>query len=237
MAYALSDLLTAETRESVLDDILNVGASVLLKVTAWQSGQPIRTMLTYVSQKIADTTAQNREAIAGGFLDEATEGWLSLLAWSVYRVSRQLAKPATTTALQYTNAGTEAAHFLPGDLIVAHNVSGKTYHNLEEVTILPGTSKDDILIEADEVGTASNAATGEIGSLVSVRVGGSVTNLQPCLGACVADPSSDRFRQTDLKRRSTSLSKRNSSRTVHLVAPRPSRSLARKWCSTTSPAI
>lgn len=195
MAYALADLLTVETRETVLADILDIGASVFLKVTSWQSGQPIRTILTYCSQKIADVTIQNREAIAGGFLDEATEGWLSLLAWSVYRVSRRLASAGTTNTFQYTNGNsTDAAHFLPGDLVVAHAVTGKTYHNLDEITIAPGTVKSDILIEADEVGTGSNAATGEITTLVSVRVGGSVTNLQPCLGSDDEDDPSLRAR-------------------------------------------
>lgn len=180
---AIDDLFAAETRETVLQDILDVADDVTLKVTSWQPGQPIRSILTYISQKIADNTARDRLAIRGGLLDYAEEGWLTLLAQSVYRVTRQPATFATGDSLSVTNGGTSIQTFQTGDLIVAHDVTGKTYTNRALIVVNPGATVTDNVIDADEVGSASNAGPGLITTLVTTFPDITVTNVRAVLGA------------------------------------------------------
>lgn len=196
MTLALDDVLAVETRETVFADILSVADDLMLKITSWQPGQPLRSALAYVSQKIADVQVQNREAIAGGLLDFGKGAWLTLLAQSLYRVTRQPATFGTLDNYSYQNTGPANAVFAAGDLIVAHRVTGKTYHNLVDISIAPATTKSDIAIIADEAGTASNAGPGEIDQLVSVKVGGVVTNVSALLAADDEedDPLRDRCR-------------------------------------------
>src|SRR5688500_10671123 len=95
---SLSDLFSTQTRDEVTATLLDVLTSLELKVTAWQPGQPIRTMLYGIGQKFADNSVVRSEAIKGGLLDTATAGWLTLLARAVYRVERNLASHAETDA-------------------------------------------------------------------------------------------------------------------------------------------
>lgn len=179
---ALDDLFSEETRDSVLSALL-VGAELVgLKVTAWQPGQPVRSILTLVAQKIADNTLKGREAVKGGLLDYATEDWLTLLALSLYRVTRNPAEYAEGDTIQFTNGSGSIAPFAPGEFIVAHAVTGKTYRNTETLSLAPGVTSD-ISVIADEVGTDSDAAPGTITTLVSSVAGSTVTNVAAVLGA------------------------------------------------------
>ena len=182
MALALSDLFKEETRDEVFSSILTIAGDVALKVTAWQEGQPFRALLTYVSQKISDTTKLTAEAIRGGLLDSATGGWLTLLARSVYRVDRDLAKAAQGGAFRFDNAGADEQTIAPGDLVVAHSVSGKTYTNLAEVVIPAGGFVDGVVMLASEAGTASDAGPGMVTELVSAIVDVTCTNEEALLG-------------------------------------------------------
>lgn len=182
MALALDDILAIETWQSILQDILDVADDLLLKVTSWQAGQPIRSALVYVSQKISQVQTQNREAIAGGLLDYAAGDWMTLLALSLYRVTRNPALFGSVDNFSYQNNGPDDAVFAAGDLVVAHNVSGATYRNQDDITIAPGTTKTDITIVADVAGADSSAGPDTITELVSVKVGGVVTNPTALLG-------------------------------------------------------
>lgn len=187
MPLALSDLVKEETRDEVLGTLLTIAADVDLKVTAWQPGQPIRTFLTLVAQKVADITLLSREAIKGGLLDYAEKEWLTLLALSLYRVTRRDAKAAEGDSLSITNASDETYNVNPGDLIVAHAVTGKTYRNKFAFAIPAGATIDiddaPVTILADEAGTGSDAAPGQITALVSSLDGVTITNTAAILGA------------------------------------------------------
>lgn len=180
---ALSELFDSETREEVLSTVLTIAADVGLRVTAWQPGQPIRTLLTIASQKISDATLVTKEAIKGGFLDEAEAGWLTLLARAVYRVDRKLAEFAEGDSLELTNTEATTHTLQPGELIVAHAVTGKTYRNTAVVVIPASGTVSDVAILADEAGTDSDAAPGTITELVSSLVGVTCTNVAAVLGA------------------------------------------------------
>lgn len=189
MALALSDLLKRLTRDEVLSSMLSIADSLGLKTTAWQPGQPGRTLLVIVAQRIADATATLYEIAAGGLLEYATAGWLTLLARNVYNVERREAEFATgTTAagnpLTLTNgSGADLGPFPAGDLVFAHSVTGKTYRNLALVPIFADGASVDVDIMAEEAGTGSDAAPGMITALVTTTLGLTCTNAASILGA------------------------------------------------------
>ncbi len=186
MTLALSDLLSAASADSVFGTLLDVATDLELAVTAWQEGQPTLTLISLFAQQFADAEAVNLEAIKAGFLDTAEEQWLTLLARSVYGVTRLPATFATTSTYRVTNNGDANVEALAGELIVAHDVSGKTYRNAADLVggtaLVPGVN-DDIVIVADEAGTDSDAAAGLIGTLTSSQSDLVVTNLAACLGS------------------------------------------------------
>jgi hypothetical protein len=182
MTLSLSDLLKPQTRDQVLQEMLDVAATLGLPTTAWQPGQPIRTLLTTVSQKFADFTTTIVEIAKGGFGDLASAGWAQLWAKSTYDVDMVLAQPATGVGTA-TNTSPTTYTLNAGDLIVAHSVTGRTYRNTAPIVIPPNGSLANIAIQADVVGTGSDAAPGFITVVVSSLVGVSFTNPASVLGA------------------------------------------------------
>ena len=178
----LSELFSVMTRDEVLETILEVAEDVGLKITAWQPGQPSRSLFAIVSQRVADFTSTTSEAIKGGLLDYATGGWLTLHAYGVYRVTRIAARYATGDTITITNTSDETYPVQPGDFRIAHSVTGATYVNTELLSIAPGTTED-VEVIAENAGTGSNAAPGTITEVVSALTGVSVTNVGAVLGS------------------------------------------------------
>jgi hypothetical protein len=175
-------LFGAESPESVLSTLLGIASRVKLKVTAWQPGQPLRTALVLCSQKMADTSLLMRLAIKGGYLDESEAGWLTLLAHAVYRVDRNVAQFATTSTGRVINSGTSVFARAAGELAFVHSVSGKTYTNVNDISVNPGATQDGIVILSDETGSASDAGPGMI-ELSTTIPNVTFTNVEACLGA------------------------------------------------------
>lgn len=186
MTISLADLFTPETRDDVISTFLDLADDLELAIDAWQDGGVVKTMLTIFAQQVADLELLNLEAIKGGFLDTAAGGWLSLLARSVYGVTRLDATFASTDTFRVTNSGTANVDALAGELIVAHAVTNKTYRNRDDLvggtTLAPGVNNGIVMV-ADEAGSDSNAAAGTMTVLVSSQSNLTVTNLDACLGS------------------------------------------------------
>jgi phage-related baseplate assembly protein len=182
MAVSLTSLLTPIGRTAMVDSLLSVASSLGLPTTSWQAGQPMRTMLTTIGQKLADFTEVLVTITQGGFGDLATDGWADLWAQSIYDEERIPAEPATGLV---NCANTSASNYIlaAGELIVAHATTGQTYRNTAPITILAAVGLDDIAVQADEVGVIGNAAPGTITVVVTSLVGVSSTNPLSVLGA------------------------------------------------------
>ncbi len=178
--YSITDLFTASTRDEIMGEILTIASDVGLAITAWQSGQPSRTIFAILSQKIADTTLANAEVIKGGYLDSATGAWLTLLAQCLYKVTRLPAQYATGNSLEITNSSTANVEYLAGEMIVAHEITGATYRNTADLVLAPGVTSS-IVILADVAGVASNAAAGKVTVIANPDL--AVTNLEAILGS------------------------------------------------------
>lgn len=185
---AVSDLLKPSTRDQMLQLLLDVATSVGLTVTSWQSGQPLRTFLTTVAQKLADQSVTVVQIVQGGFGDLASGDWATLWAKSIYNVDVIAAQPATGYV---TATNTSASNYTEqiGQFIVAHGTTGQTYRNTAIITINANSSLANIAVAADVPGTIGNAAPAAITKVITSLVGVTVTNPAAVLGADVETPA------------------------------------------------
>lgn len=182
MSYGLSDILTPAERSEMLDELLSIAASLEMPTTSWQSGQPILTLLTTVSQKLADLSVIAVDITKGGFGDLLpSDAWADIWALSRFNVVRVSAVQATGK-VNATNASLSNYTLAAGEFIVAHATTGKIYRNTTAIVILATVGLADIDIAADEPGTGSNATPATITVVVSTLVGVGVTNPLSVLG-------------------------------------------------------
>lgn len=197
----LSDLVADTTAADVKKKILSYAASANLKVTSWMNGDPSMVIITIVATLIYLFSIAVKQAIRAHFLDLATDpgddglsqpakGWLSAKGEGDYGTTRI---DSTFASGEVTLENTSAVPVLfgPEELTFQNAITGKTYRNVYDptlypepartCTIAPGASVD-IPVEAEEVGTASNAAPGEISIMVLQLIGVTVTNTSPVLG-------------------------------------------------------
>lgn len=184
MTTSLQDLVTPQTRDDVLASEITVAQSEGLDTTTWQVGSVIRTLMVIVAQIVSIFSSVIIEPIKGGFGDLlSTLAWAQVWAKGLYNVDAITAQPATG-ALTITNPTAKNYLWPPGEIIVAHSVTGRTYRNVAQVTIPANATVTDVQIASDGVGTTNNAAPG----LITVLVGPSmdqvtVTNPLSVLGA------------------------------------------------------
>jgi hypothetical protein len=184
MALPVDQLFRALTPAEVKASIYRLLSATGLPVTSWQEGAVVRTIIAVIATVFAGFTSAISEFVKSGFLDTATGGWLTLLAFFVYNVTRIEATFATGK-VRLTNAGGGIYALDPGDLVVRNPATNTTFVNTEAVTLQavgdPGAVRD-VAIRAFEVGAASTSAPGQITELVTTLLGVTVTNLSPVIG-------------------------------------------------------
>lgn len=182
MPLTLTDVITPTLASEIEAEILSLCTTFELPVTSWQSGGVILTMIKIMSEIIAAKSLVEVEIAKGGLGDYTSPDWAHLWGDSIFDVQFNEAE-AATGVVKLTNTENQIYNVDPGDLIVAHSVTGKTYRNqyAEEIPALG--FNDYIIIQADEVGTESNAAPGEITTMVTTLNGVTVTNVDPVLGS------------------------------------------------------
>jgi hypothetical protein len=182
MSLDIADLVTVESRDEVLATLLSVSALLGAPTTSWQEGAPILTLLTTVSQKIADLTVLATDITKGGFGELLpSDSWADRWALSRFNVTR-IPAVAASGFVDLTNSTITQHDLAIGELIVAHATTGKTYRNTAPISVLASVGLADVAIAADEPGTASNAAPGAITVVVSGGAGIGCTNAASVLG-------------------------------------------------------
>lgn len=178
---SLRDLVSPVTADAIRTSIYSVLTGLGLNPTAWKAGDPEAAIVWGVSSVTAELwNSYGTPAIASGFLDYATGKWLKSRASQGYGVEFI---PAAFAAGEWTgtnSTGATLGPYAPGDLVFVHTTKGKTYRNTETVSFLAGVPLV-IDIEANEVGTDSDAAPGTI-ELQTVVLGLSGTNAVSVLG-------------------------------------------------------
>lgn len=180
----LSDLLTSRGRDAFMAELLTNAADLGLATTSWQPGSVVRTILAIVAQSLATESEVNVEPVKGGFGDlQSSIGWTRLWSKQTYNVDAVLAQPATGY-IDATNTSSTQYDIDPGDLIVAHSTTGKTYRNVEAISIPANGSLNNIAIMATEVGTGSNAAATFVTVVIAPSMDGvTISNPEAVLGS------------------------------------------------------
>ncbi len=182
MPLSIDDVITPTTADEVEAEVLSLCVTADLQTSAWQAGSWVRTIIEILSQEIATKSLVEVEVAKGGLGDLASASWAKLWAKSIYDIDFVAAAPSTGV-ITLTNASVVQYDLDPGDLIVAHSVTGKTYRNQATISVLASSTLANVAISADEVGTSSDAAPGQITVMVSSLVGVTVTNPAAVLGA------------------------------------------------------
>lgn len=177
---ALDDLYTPKTREEVMAVQIEVAQALGLPTTAWESGSVGREYLEISAQTAANYSESSVEAASAGLLDYTEDEWLTLSAYQIYQVTR-IEATFGTTDVTLTNTSALSYPLAVGDLILYNTASGKTYTSTTGGTLGPGNvtpTKLTITVRADEAGTDSNAAVGQISGFVTPLLGVTGTNAE-----------------------------------------------------------
>ena len=180
MTVSLASLLVQSTKAVIYDLGLSVATSLSLPVTTWGAGDPTRSTYHFVAEILAAVEEKVALYIAAGFLDYAEDDWLILLAEQVYGVVVPEATQGTCS-VTLTNASGAVYVFDAGDITFKNSSTDKTYKNTTGGT-LSALSTLVVDVEADEAGSESNAAIGEIDELVTTYLGVTCTNTTACVG-------------------------------------------------------
>jgi uncharacterized phage protein gp47/JayE len=156
MALTLAQLLTTTTQAEYVTLLLAELAARGFPTTDWAVGGPERHMVESFAEIMADFTGPFGLQVAqGGFLEEATEEWLTLLARSNYNTTRKEATFATwEVTLEDTGNGGPYT-VLPGQLWGA-SPAGQLFSNTDGGELALGGTLT-LTFKAESPGTAHNA--------------------------------------------------------------------------------
>lgn len=178
---SINDILVAKTRDTLITEILAVLAADGCPVTAWQTGNPLRTLTRADATALADLHATVRLIGAAAFLDDAEGDWLTLLALSKFQVARVPGVACVGRVVLTVASGAGPYTITAGGLLVSDGVRRWRSTNASSVTITSAATTT-IEVQAEAIGTAYNVANGVITTVVSPALAGvSVTN--PAIGS------------------------------------------------------
>lgn len=167
----LADLITPSTRASELNSLLATMAGEGLPVTAWQSGNPLRTLATADAEALRDLRAVIVLIAAGGYLDSAEEGWLTLLAASVFDTARVPSQYNTRDVTVSCASGVGPYTITPAQLVVSDGTRRWQSANTANVTVPSGGSVV-VRVRAEEPGDAYNVSGSAITTIVAPALAG-----------------------------------------------------------------
>lgn len=181
MALGIDDLLKPSTTDEIKAQIYQLLEGLGVSTTSWLAGAPTRTVIAVVSAVLSGFTNLAVTIARSGFLDTAEGGWLTLLALLVYNVTRVEATFATGEVTLDNTAG-GVFSFGAGEVIFKNTATSKTYVNVAPFTLGALETGKVVAVVAQELGTDSNAAPGQIDALVTTLTGVTVTNALAVVG-------------------------------------------------------
>lgn len=187
MTIAITDLLQSQTATQVRTTMVNALVTLGIPADKWRPGGSLSVMLTVIATVYSQFTVLMAQAIGSGFLETASGGWLTLLAYYVYGVTRP---PATfaSGAITLTNTG-GVQNYGIGQVVFKDSTSGQTYTNTQAVSLGPNASQT-VTIQCTTAGAAGSAPPGEIDTLVTQMLGVTVSNAAAVVGQdALDDPS------------------------------------------------
>ena len=178
--------------DSWLAQLIQIAKDLGLSTTSWFSGSMIRTMMAITATGLAKGDTRVSLMAQGGFLlfasavttdpsvtPGAKPGPLDIVAWSEFNVLRTPAVYATGP-LTITNSTASTFNYAAGAFHCSAS-GGKTYHNVDAISIAPGTAT--ITVAADIAGTSGTTGANTITQLVTSINGVTITNPGQLIGA------------------------------------------------------
>ncbi|MCP3886452.1 MAG: hypothetical protein GY700_13480 [Propionibacteriaceae bacterium] len=182
MSYTLAELTTAYTADEIESAIYAAVQARGAKTTAWKPGAVVRTIIAGVAIVLAAFSKLIAAIAAGGFLDLATESWLTLLARYTFRIERITGTYATGDVTLSNASGTPYSGGAD-DLIVQNATSGAVYRSTGAWSIAAGPgSTATVEVKAVEIGADSTSPAGDIDTLVTTLSGVTVSNASAIVG-------------------------------------------------------
>ncbi len=178
----LDELTEPLTVDEVKAAIYAALASQGVTTTGWKAGAVVRTIIAGLAIVLAAYSRLQASIAKSGFLELAEKDWLTLVALHVYGVTRDPGSFATGV-VRLTNNGGGVFSGVAGDVVLAHEDTGKTYRNIEPYALGagPGTFTD-VIFEAVELGTDSNALPNKLTAFVTPLLGVTADNAGALIG-------------------------------------------------------
>lgn len=175
----IAELLVPVTTDQQLEKFLTALEDIGIKARSWRQAGSLRSILRVVAAAYAGFSTSILGFVQAGFLETALGGWLTLLAFYVYGVTR-IAATQATGKVTLTNSGAGVYSIAINTLRIIAN--GKAFTNVAAISLNPGNvlSVDIIAIEA---GTASNVAVGATWTIETTLPGVTCTNSAAIVGA------------------------------------------------------
>jgi phage-related baseplate assembly protein len=168
------------SRTYIRDSFYSVYQRLGIDTSGWQQGHWMGAFTEGASIVLAALSNFQAEITRASYLALATGPWLTLKALDDYGVERLEATQATG-AVQLTNGGQSSYQYDAGDVVFAHDSTGKNYRNSEAFTLGPGEVIS-VPIIAVEVGSESNASPQTVRTLVTSMSGVTCTNAVSVIG-------------------------------------------------------
>lgn len=185
MATSISDLLTPQTPAQVRTTMVTALVALGVPANNWVPGGALSLLLTVVATILSTFTTLMAQAIGSGFLPTASGGWLTLLAYYVYGVTRPAATFATGSET-LTNTGGGVFNYGVGQVTFLDPVNRQTYTNTQVIS-LGALATQTVTIQCTTAGKVGSAPPGEISQLVTTMLGVTVTNAASVVGQDAMD--------------------------------------------------
>lgn len=176
-ALTLDDLTTPDDSDAVETYLLTNLAALEFPVTAWENGDVALTLVKVEALALSDLIGLVAAIAAGGLLERAAGGWLTLLARSVYGLERDAPASATGTVRVSVASGFSSQSIAQGQLWVS-DAAGHRFNstNASTVVIAAGAYAD-IEFRAESDGAEFNIGSGTAIELVTPLPGTTVALL------------------------------------------------------------
>lgn len=180
MSFSLAELTTPLTPDEVEDAIYKALGVRGSKTTAWKPGSTVRTIIAGASIVLSGFSELAAAVASGGFLDLASDDWLTLVARYVFGVERQT---GTFASGEVTLTNASGSNYSGGadDLIVQNSTTGKEYRSTGSWSVAPFSTAD-VDVRAVEVGADSTSPPGDIDTLITTLGGVTVSNANQITG-------------------------------------------------------
>lgn len=190
---SLATLLVRESKAAIYQTALSIANLVGVDTTTWRAGDPTRS-LYHLEAELFDVLEENIVGyIQSDFLSLARGMWLKMTAYEKYGVVVPDPTFATTTVI-LTNAGGGIYDVDANDITFRARTTGKTFHNTSGGHLDNNGATLIVDIEADEAGSASSAAEGDIVEFVTSPFLDGVTCTNPTAAVALDEQDPDTTR-------------------------------------------